>query len=140
MIIVLFTSRSKVKKSWQDTGNNLDGKSAGEIRQENLQLFMRYIYKKRKIRISISYLCGDLNQILFFNRCEEYIKKENETEQTVSLIPQYKTSVYYMDSNTGIHWMIKQVKSLEKELEEFKSKCAHLALLVDAKKKEMQQA
>jgi hypothetical protein len=70
-----------------DTGNNLDGKSAGEIRQENLQLFMR---------------------------CEEYIKKENETEQTV--------------------------KSLEKELEEFKSKCAHLALLVDAKKKEMQQA
>nr|AAO22768.1 unknown protein [Arabidopsis thaliana] len=70
-----------------DTGNNLDGKSAGEIRQENLQLFMK---------------------------CEEYIKKENETEQTV--------------------------KSLEKELEEFKSKCAHLALLVDAKKKEMQQA
>jgi len=55
------------------------------------------------------------------------------------LIPQYKTSVYYMDSNTGIHWMIKQVKSLEKELEEIKSKCAQLALLVDAKKKEMQQ-
>jgi hypothetical protein len=70
-----------------DTGNNLVGKLAAEIREENLQLFMR---------------------------CEEYIKKENETEQTV--------------------------KSLEKELEEFKSKCAHLALLVDAKKKEMQQA
>ncbi|CAB80300.1 putative protein [Arabidopsis thaliana] len=95
-----------------DTGNNLVGKLAAEIREENLQLFMR---------------------------CEEYVKKENEVEQTVSLIPQYKTSVYYMDSNTGIHWMIKQVKSLEKELEEIKSKCAQLALLVDAKKKEMQQ-
>nr|AAK26024.1 unknown protein [Arabidopsis thaliana] len=69
-----------------DTGNNLVGKLAAEIREENLQLFMR---------------------------CEEYVKKENEVEQTV--------------------------KSLEKELEEIKSKCAQLALLVDAKKKEMQQ-
>ncbi|CAH8274145.1 unnamed protein product [Arabidopsis lyrata] len=69
-----------------DTGNNIVGKSADEIREENIQLFMR---------------------------CEEYIKKENEIEQTV--------------------------KSLEKELEEVKSKCAQLALLVDAKKKEMQQ-
>ncbi|EOA16213.1 hypothetical protein CARUB_v10004354mg [Capsella rubella] len=69
-----------------DTGNNLVGKSANEISEENLQLFMR---------------------------CDEYIKKENEIEQTV--------------------------KSLEKELEEMKSKCAQLALLVDAKKKEMQQ-
>ncbi|XP_010432184.1 PREDICTED: protein MICRORCHIDIA 1 [Camelina sativa] len=68
------------------TGNNLVGKPASEIREENLQLFLR---------------------------CEEYKKKENEIEQTV--------------------------KSLEKELEETKSKCAQLALLVDAKKKEMQQ-
>ncbi|KAL0739510.1 hypothetical protein Bca4012_015720 [Brassica carinata] len=46
-------------------------------------------------------------------RCEEYIKKETEMERTV--------------------------KNLEKELEEAKSKCAQLALLVDAKRKEMQQ-
>ncbi|KAL1215547.1 Protein MICRORCHIDIA 1 [Cardamine amara subsp. amara] len=64
-----------------DTGNNLVGKSAGEISEENIQLFMR---------------------------CEEYIKKEKEIEETV--------------------------KSLEKELEEAKSKCTQLALLVDAKK------
>ncbi|CAF2133292.1 unnamed protein product [Brassica rapa] len=35
--------------------------------------------------------------------------------------------------------MMKQVRNLEKELEEAKSKCAQLALLVDAKRKEMQQ-
>ncbi|KFK30262.1 hypothetical protein AALP_AA7G238400 [Arabis alpina] len=69
------------------TGNNLGGKSADEIRQENLQLFMK---------------------------CEEYIKKGNETEQTV--------------------------RNLEKELEEAKSKCAQLSLLVNAKKKAMQQS
>ncbi|CAN8276401.1 unnamed protein product [Cochlearia groenlandica] len=69
-----------------DAGNNLGGKSADEISQENIQLFMK---------------------------CEEYIEKENEMEKTV--------------------------KSLEKELEEAKSKCAQLSLLVDAKKKEMQQ-
>lgn len=34
---------------------------------------------------------------------------------------------------------MKQVRNLEKELEEAKSKCAQLAMLVDAKKKEMQQ-
>ncbi|KAH0871730.1 hypothetical protein HID58_078752 [Brassica napus] len=45
--------------------------------------------------------------------CEEYTKKETEMEQTV--------------------------RNLEKELEEAKSKCAQLALLVDAKRKEMQQ-
>lgn len=44
-----------------------------------------------------------------------------------------------MDSNIDINHIIKQVKSLEKELEETKSKCAQLALRVDAKKKEMQQ-
>lgn len=49
----------------------------------------------------------------FFNRCEEYRKTENDLEQTV--------------------------RSLEKELEEAKSKCAQLALLVDAKRKEMMQ-
>ncbi|CAA7035758.1 unnamed protein product [Microthlaspi erraticum] len=70
-----------------DTGNILGGKSAEEISVENLQLFIK---------------------------CEEYIQKETEMEQTV--------------------------KNLEKELEEAKSKCAQLALLVDAKKKEMQQA
>ncbi|CAH2076488.1 unnamed protein product, partial [Thlaspi arvense] len=69
-----------------DTRSNLAGKSANEISAENIQLFMR---------------------------CEEYIEKETEMEQTV--------------------------RSLELELEEFKSKCAQLALLVDAKKKEMQQ-
>ncbi|CAH8274147.1 unnamed protein product [Arabidopsis lyrata] len=48
-----------------------------------------------------------------FMRCEEYVKKETEMEQAVS--------------------------NLEKELEETKSKCARLALLVDAKRREMQQ-
>ncbi|KAL9820050.1 Protein MICRORCHIDIA 3 [Arabidopsis thaliana] len=69
-----------------DTENNLVGKSAHEISEENIQLFMR---------------------------CEEYVKKETELEQTVS--------------------------NLAKELEETKSKCARLALLVDAKRREMQQ-
>uniref|UniRef100_A0A0D3DHY9 Morc S5 domain-containing protein n=1 Tax=Brassica oleracea var. oleracea TaxID=109376 RepID=A0A0D3DHY9_BRAOL len=46
-------------------------------------------------------------------QCEEYTKKETEMEQTV--------------------------RNLEKELEEAKSKCAQLSLLVDAKRKEMQQ-
>ncbi|CAL9228311.1 unnamed protein product [Arabidopsis halleri] len=72
--------------SSQDTENNLIGMSADEISEENMQLFMR---------------------------CEEYVKKETEMEQTVS--------------------------NLEKELEETKSKCARLALLVDAKRREMQQ-
>ncbi|KAF8101137.1 hypothetical protein N665_0210s0072 [Sinapis alba] len=69
-----------------DTRNKLVGKSVEEISQENIQLFMK---------------------------CEEYVKKETEMEQTV--------------------------RNLEKELEEAKSKCAQLAMLVDAKKKEMQQ-
>ncbi|ESQ53466.1 hypothetical protein EUTSA_v10024673mg [Eutrema salsugineum] len=51
--------------------------------------------------------------IQLFRKCEEYKKKEDEMEQTV--------------------------RNLEKELEEAKSKCAQLALLVDAKRKEMQQ-
>ena len=34
---------------------------------------------------------------------------------------------------------MKQVRNLEKELEEAKSKCAQFAPLVDAKRKEMQQ-
>ncbi|CAA7035757.1 unnamed protein product [Microthlaspi erraticum] len=50
--------------------------------------------------------------IQLFMKCEEYRKTENDLEQTV--------------------------KNLEKELEEAKSKCAHLALLVDAKKMQMQ--
>nr|VDD47868.1 unnamed protein product [Brassica oleracea] len=69
-----------------DTRNKHVGKSVEEISQENIQLFMK---------------------------CEEYVKKETEMEQTV--------------------------RNLEKELEEAKSKCAQLAMLVDAKKKEMQQ-
>ncbi|KAJ0252260.1 Protein MICRORCHIDIA 2 [Hirschfeldia incana] len=68
-----------------DTRNKLGGKSVEEISQENIQLFMK---------------------------CEEYVKKETEMEQTV--------------------------RNLEKELEDAKSKCAQLAMLVDAKK-EMQQ-
>ncbi|KAL0872455.1 hypothetical protein Bca101_022160 [Brassica carinata] len=51
--------------------------------------------------------------IQLFMKCEEYVKKETEMEQAV--------------------------RNLEKELEEAKSKCAQLAMLVDAKKKEMQQ-
>ncbi|KAJ4914389.1 hypothetical protein Rs2_09010 [Raphanus sativus] len=51
--------------------------------------------------------------IQLFMKCEEYGKKETEMEQTV--------------------------RNLQKELEEAKSKCAQLAMLVDAKKKEMQQ-
>ncbi|CAN8328006.1 unnamed protein product [Cochlearia groenlandica] len=69
-----------------NTGNNVSGRAADEISEENIKLFMK---------------------------CEEYIKKENEMEQTV--------------------------KNLEKELEEAKSKRAQLALLLDAKRKEMQQ-
>ncbi|CAH8345118.1 unnamed protein product [Eruca vesicaria subsp. sativa] len=69
-----------------DARNKLVGKSVEEISQENIQLFMK---------------------------CEEYVKKENEMEQTVM--------------------------NLEKELEEAKSRCVQLALLVDAKKKEMQK-
>ncbi|KFK30261.1 hypothetical protein AALP_AA7G238200 [Arabis alpina] len=53
-----------------------------------------------------------LENIQLFMSCEEYIQKENELEVTV--------------------------RNLEKELEEAKGKCAHLALLVEAKKKEMQ--
>jgi len=34
---------------------------------------------------------------------------------------------------------MRQVSNLAKELEETKSKCARLALLVDAKRREMQQ-
>ncbi|XP_010446808.1 PREDICTED: protein MICRORCHIDIA 2-like [Camelina sativa] len=69
-----------------DVEINLVGKSADEISEENLQLFMS---------------------------CEEYARKETELEHTVS--------------------------NLEKELEENKRKCARLALLVDARKREMQQ-
>ncbi|KAJ4898848.1 compromised recognition of TCV 1 [Raphanus sativus] len=68
------------------TRSNFVGKSEDEINEENIQLFMR---------------------------CEEYIKKETEMEQTV--------------------------RNLEKELEEAKRKCAQLALLVAAKRNEMQQ-
>ncbi|KAL0726122.1 hypothetical protein Bca4012_022215 [Brassica carinata] len=51
--------------------------------------------------------------IQLFMECEEYAKKETEMEQTV--------------------------RNLDKELEEAKSKCALLALLVNAKKLEIQQ-
>ncbi|KAF8101138.1 hypothetical protein N665_0210s0073 [Sinapis alba] len=51
--------------------------------------------------------------IQLFMKCEEYAKNEAEMEQTVM--------------------------NLEKELEEAKSKCAQLAMLVDAQKREMQQ-
>ncbi|KAJ4914390.1 compromised recognition of TCV 1 [Raphanus sativus] len=69
-----------------ESGDNLGGKSAYKLSEENIQLFME---------------------------CEEYAKKETEMEQTV--------------------------RNLEKELEEAKSKCALLALLVNAKKMEIEQ-
>lgn len=78
-----------MNKSSQESGDNLGGETAYKLSEENIQLFMEYVYiysnhgKVTQLSVSPT-VCS------FFNRCEEYAKKETEMEQTVSFIPQYK--------------------------------------------------
>ncbi|KAG5407764.1 hypothetical protein IGI04_013883 [Brassica rapa subsp. trilocularis] len=87
------------------------------LRDENVQDEKRINSRTLDLRSHISYRVRHslraYTSMLYLKMCEEYTKKETGMEQTV--------------------------RNLEKELEEAKSKCAQLALLVDAKRKEMQQ-
>ncbi|CAN6916159.1 unnamed protein product [Brassica oleracea] len=82
--------------------------------RHSLRAYTSMLYLKMlQLKLKLDSSKRRLNFQLAVSVCEEYTKKETEMEQTV--------------------------RNLEKELEEAKSKCAQLALLVDAKRKEMQQ-
>lgn len=93
-----------MKQSSQDIANNLLGKSADEISEENIQLFLRYIHNmKNSLQSHISFgIPQSISTRSFFNRCEEYVKEETEMEQTVSLIPQYDKHLFVSSVLTSI--------------------------------------